>query len=273
MVQRLINYGANVNNEDSIGQTALFYSAREGHREVSEVLINNGADPNKQDKKHQTPYHLAKKNNKTEVMDLLVSHGVTPIKDMPTEKGKAGKKGGNKKKVDNQFEPRRYVLMTYSDGVWKHLTAEELKNFMASNGEVAKYLRDPGKLQSLKTSTVTPTMNLQDHWDKAAKKIVGHLWKMSGAVHFQNPVDVVGLNIPDYYEVVKKPMDLGTIKNKLATCEYNNCKEFIDDVELVFSNCILYNEEASDYGALAIKLREEFRKQCQVYSLDYYMTR
>lgn len=272
MAQRLISHGANVNSEDSIGQTALFYSAREGHREVSEVLINNGADPNKQDKKHQTPYHLARKNNKTEVMDLLVSRGVTLIKDTPIEKGKIGKKGGNKKKVDNQFEPKKYVLMTYHDGIWKQLAAEELKEFMANNGEIAKYLRDPGKIQSLKLPTVTP-MNLQDHWDKAAKKIIGHLWKMSGAIHFHSPVDVVGLNIPDYKEVVKKPMDLGTIKDKLAAYEYNNCKEFMDDVELIFSNCILYNEEASDYGALAIKFREEFRKQCQVYSLDYYMAR
>jgi len=273
MAQRLISFGANVNSEDSIGQTALFYSAREGHRKVSEVLINNGAIPGKQDKKHQTPYHLAKKNNRQEVMDLLVSHGVIPIKDVPVEKGKSGKKSGNKKKPESLSEPKKYVLMVYHDNAWKHLSPEELKEFMAKNTEVAKYLRDPAKVQSLKTPPVPPMGNLQDHWDKAAKKIMAHLWKMAGAVHFHNPVDAVALNIPDYFDVIKKPMDMSTIRTKLATCQYNNCKEFVDDVGLIFSNCISYNEEASDYGGLAIKFREEFRKQCQLYSLDYYMTK
>eukprot|EP00826_Nyctotherus_ovalis_P060548 TRINITY_DN850_c0_g2_i14.p1 TRINITY_DN850_c0_g2~~TRINITY_DN850_c0_g2_i14.p1 ORF type:complete len:274 (-),score=75.18 TRINITY_DN850_c0_g2_i14:141-962(-) len=273
MAQKLISRGAEVNSEDTIGQTALFYSAREGHREVSEVLIRNKALVNKQDKRHQTPYHLAKKNNRIEVMNLLVSHGGGPAHDASIEKGKGVKKGGNKRKFDNLAEPKRYVLMMYEDGIWKHLNAEELKAFMASNAEMAKYLRDPMQVQDLKTPPAASLTNLQDHWDKAAKKIIAHLWKMSGANHFQQPVDVVALNIPDYHDVIKHPMDLGTIKNKLATCQYNNCKEFVNDVELVFSNCILYNEEASDYGALAVRFREEFRKQCQIYSMDYYMPR
>ena len=41
MVQRLLSYGSNVNNEDVNGQTALFYSAREGHKEVCEDVIFN----------------------------------------------------------------------------------------------------------------------------------------------------------------------------------------------------------------------------------------
>ena len=71
MVQRLLSYGSNVNNEDVNGQTALFYSAREGHKEVCELLINNGALPNHHDKNRQTPMYLAKKGNNTEVYCFL----------------------------------------------------------------------------------------------------------------------------------------------------------------------------------------------------------
>jgi hypothetical protein len=37
---------------------------------------------------------------------------------------------------------------------------------------------------------------------------------------FAYPVDTVMLNIPDYPEVVKNPMDLGTVADKMRTKEY-----------------------------------------------------
>jgi len=40
-------------------------------------------------------------------------------------------------------------------------------------------------------------------------------------------------------------MDFGTIKLKLREHQYLNMKNFLEDVELVFNNCILYNGEAS----------------------------
>eukprot|EP00826_Nyctotherus_ovalis_P029415 TRINITY_DN2323_c0_g1_i6.p1 TRINITY_DN2323_c0_g1~~TRINITY_DN2323_c0_g1_i6.p1 ORF type:complete len:273 (+),score=79.25 TRINITY_DN2323_c0_g1_i6:521-1339(+) len=270
MAKRLIELGADVNNEDAIGQTALFYSAREGHKDLCELLINKGALVDKYDKKQQTPYHLARKNNRIAVMELLVKYGATPVKDLPDGRIKPGRKPGNKRKPTDQYESKKYILMGYHEGVWKQLEGASLQNFLASSTEVAKYLRNPEQLQNLNIPTIPPT-NLQDHWDKAAKKILAHLWRQVGAAHFHDPVDAVALKIPDYYEVIKRPMDLGTIKTKLTTCEYGSCKEFVDDVELVFDNCVAYNEEDSDYGMLAIRLKEEFRKQCQLYSLDYYM--
>lgn len=57
------------------------------------------------------------------------------------------------------------------------------------------------------------------------------------------------LEIPDYFEVVKHPMDFGTIKNKLALNQYRGgLQEFIDDINLTFDNCIKYNGENSNVG-------------------------
>jgi E1A/CREB-binding protein len=58
---------------------------------------------------------------------------------------------------------------------------------------------------------------------------------------FKQPVDPVDLNLPDYFDVVKKPMDLGTVKKKLDNSVYRDIDEFIGDVRLVFDNAILYN--------------------------------
>jgi hypothetical protein len=67
------------------------------------------------------------------------------------------------------------------------------------------------------------------------------LWKVKDAEIFHKPVDPIELGIPDYFDIIKHPMDFSTIKRKLNKNQYTKCKEFCDDMELVFNNCILYN--------------------------------
>ncbi|XP_058093851.1 transcription factor GTE8-like isoform X3 [Magnolia sinica] len=58
---------------------------------------------------------------------------------------------------------------------------------------------------------------------------------------FNSPVDVVKLNLPDYFTVIKNPMDLGTIKSKMASLAYSSPLGFAADVRLTFSNAMTYN--------------------------------
>jgi len=51
--------------------------------------------------------------------------------------------------------------------------------------------------------------------------------------------------LQDYYDIIKTPMDLGTIKNKLDTGAYTNPWEYCDDVWLMFDNAWLYNKKNS----------------------------
>ena len=60
---------------------------------------------------------------------------------------------------------------------------------------------------------------------------------------FPIPVDPVALQIPDYFDVVKEPMDLSTIKEKLNNGDYKDPWEFVDDVWLMFNNAWLYNRK------------------------------
>jgi hypothetical protein len=57
---------------------------------------------------------------------------------------------------------------------------------------------------------------------------------------FRKPVDPAADNVPNYFTVVKKPMDLGTIQTKLFAREYNTAAEFEADVRQIFSNCYEY---------------------------------
>lgn len=58
---------------------------------------------------------------------------------------------------------------------------------------------------------------------------------------FNAPVDPVRDGAIGYFDVVKNPMDFGTIRIKLDTNDYESIKDFEKDMDLVFSNCFLYN--------------------------------
>ncbi|KAL4229708.1 hypothetical protein ACF0H5_010096 [Mactra antiquata] len=75
---------------------------------------------------------------------------------------------------------------------------------------------------------------------------------------FRQPVDPVALQIPDYYEIVRKPMDLSTIKRKLDTGQYKDPWEYVDDVWLMFDNAWVYNKKSSRVYKFCTKLSEVF---------------
>lgn len=75
---------------------------------------------------------------------------------------------------------------------------------------------------------------------------------------FRQPVDPELLQIPDYYTIIKKPMDLSTIKRKLDTGVYSDPWQYVDDVRLMFDNAWLYNKKNSKVYKFATKLSEIF---------------
>jgi hypothetical protein len=77
-------------------------------------------------------------------------------------------------------------------------------------------------------------------------KIVCGMFAKPESYAFRAPVDWKGLGLLDYPEVVKKPMDLGTVKNKLETAQYQTVEEVAADIRLVWSNCMLYNRDGSE---------------------------
>ncbi|WFD21042.1 hypothetical protein MCAP1_003297 [Malassezia caprae] len=46
---------------------------------------------------------------------------------------------------------------------------------------------------------------------------------------------------PDYYDVIKNPMDLGTMQKKLRSGQYKTKAQFAHDLNLIWDNCLVYN--------------------------------
>lgn len=81
------------------------------------------------------------------------------------------------------------------------------------------------------------------------------------AQFFYTPVDPVALNIPTYFQIIKKPMDLGTIMTKLENNAYEKASEFKEDVQLIFKNCYKFNPEGEFVHDCGRKLEEVFNKK------------
>ena len=52
------------------------------------------------------------------------------------------------------------------------------------------------------------------------KNYISVIEKERNAFIFLEPVDYVGMNLPDYPQIIKHPMDLGTIKKKINDNKY-----------------------------------------------------
>jgi hypothetical protein len=85
-----------------------------------------------------------------------------------------------------------------------------------------------------------------------SKKHSGYAWP------FYKPVDAKMLGLHDYHDIIKKPMDLGTVKRKMDDREYKTAAEFEADVRLIFSNCYKYNPPDHDVVIMARKLQDVF---------------
>ena len=75
---------------------------------------------------------------------------------------------------------------------------------------------------------------------------------------FLEPVNPEKLNIPDYFNIVKEPIDLGTIEKKLLDGIYLNSESFANDVRKVWSNSLLYNPSFSNIYNMTLEISKYF---------------
>lgn len=113
----------------------------------------------------------------------------------------------------------------------------------------------PDCLESLRKANGS-SIPLSPHLEFCQKLLLVKLMKHRNAWPFLEPVDPIEHNVPDYFDVVKTPMDFGTIAQRLKNNKYSNMTSFISAICLVFDNAILYNGDDSTFGKHAVKLRE-----------------
>ncbi|RDL31876.1 Bromodomain-containing protein [Venustampulla echinocandica] len=99
----------------------------------------------------------------------------------------------------------------------------------------------------------------QEELYEAAEKVLSELKAMT---EYSAPflTRVNKREAPDYYNIIKHPMDLGTMTKKLKTLTYKSKAEFVADLDLIWGNCLKYN---ADIGHALRRNANSMRKEAE----------
>ncbi|XP_039655587.1 E3 ubiquitin-protein ligase TRIM33 isoform X4 [Perca fluviatilis] len=81
---------------------------------------------------------------------------------------------------------------------------------------------------------------------RKCERLLLHIFCHELSVGFRKPVPS---SVPNYYKIIKHPMDLKKVKKRLqlrSSQHYQSIQEFVSDMRLVFTNCANYNEVGSE---------------------------
>ncbi|CAO2656049.1 Nn.00g048520.m01.CDS01 [Neocucurbitaria sp. VM-36] len=67
--------------------------------------------------------------------------------------------------------------------------------------------------------------------------------------------------VPDYYDIIKEPMALSTIKSKVTQKEYKNFSEFVRDLALIPHNAQVYNRQDSQAYVDALEVKKVIERE------------
>ena len=76
------------------------------------------------------------------------------------------------------------------------------------------------------------------------------LRKNKNAWPFKQPVDPIALNIPNYLDIIKQPMDLQTVERNLKRKAYATPTQFHADIGKIIRNSYQFNKNNPDFCKL-----------------------
>uniref|UniRef100_A0A2N9EV55 Bromo domain-containing protein n=1 Tax=Fagus sylvatica TaxID=28930 RepID=A0A2N9EV55_FAGSY len=166
-------------------------------------------------------------------------------------------------KVDTLEQRVNEIEQFYSSKSKKQLSASKASSIVKDKDKekhipsIKKQQQDASRREAAAAKRM---LELMRQFGTILRQIMQHKW----AWPFMEPVDVEGLKLHDYYEVIDKPMDFSTIKNQMEAKDgtgYKNVREICADVRLVFKNAMKYNDERSDVHVMAKTLLEKFEEK------------
>ncbi|XP_076615026.1 bromodomain-containing protein 3-like isoform X2 [Chaetodon auriga] len=157
--------------------------------------------------------------------------------------------------VPTQFSPKKTGLKQKAGASLSDLS--ESKRRRGNSGQVIS----PPRKELLPQESEQDRLSEQLRYcsdilkEMLSKKHAAYAWP------FYKPVDAQALQLHDYHDIIKFPMDLSTVKKKMDGREYLDAQAFAADVRLIFSNCYKYNPPHLDVVAQARKLQSVFEKR------------
>ena len=129
-----------------------------------------------------------------------------------------------KKRDDHGRSGKTVFKLVYMNdkGETQDLTEEDIRQLTKDNPTLESYLVSP---ESIPLSVLEQASS--ETWQKTATKLLNQISRLKNSVWFSEPVDPVKYNIMDYFDIISRPMDLGTLKKKLQHNCYLTHEEFM----------------------------------------------
>ncbi|KAJ1674975.1 hypothetical protein EV182_002188, partial [Spiromyces aspiralis] len=105
-------------------------------------------------------------------------------------------------------------------------------------------------ISSFRGNPANSTRTLQSTLERLIRKFI----KKDAYAMFLEPVDTSV--VTDYLDVIKHPMDFGTMKKRVESRHYTSIDQFKSDFLLVCRNCQLYNAPTTRYYKCASRIEE-----------------
>lgn len=100
----------------------------------------------------------------------------------------------------------------------------------------------------------------QEELYEAAEKV---LMELKAMTEYSTPFlqRVNKRDAPDYHHIIKNPMDIGSMIKKLKGLQYKSKRDFVGDLNLIWSNCLSYNNDPNHpLRKKALYMRKETEK-------------
>lgn len=192
-------------------------------------MVEHNCNINKIDQNKHTAFFFAKQNNHQDLINFLLSKNAIATKDgivtkNDLQKLKKGKKLTSEHSVLTNTKKKKslkakdsqkfaYHLVFHDEDNQQHiLSPQDFEEFKGKFPTIGSCILNP---ELILENDVVLTRLKHDNWRSNARKILDLLWKCKDAKLFHHPVDPVALKIPDYLQVIKRPMDFSTIRRKL----------------------------------------------------------
>lgn len=185
------------------------------------------------------------------------------LEESPTDGDRAPKKirlkydeNAHLQKIEKELKEERQKRKTVEDE--NQNLKQEVKSLRKQIAELSKTAQGG--------STTVPIIQgydtyITDERLRKAHQALISIMKHKFAYVFNEPVDPGKLALPDYFSIIKTPMDFGLIKRKLEGLAYSNLDDFVVDMNLVFSNAKNYNGPGTDVWSMADTLEKMFEKK------------
>ncbi|ELQ75376.1 Histone acetyltransferase SAGA/ADA, catalytic subunit PCAF/GCN5 [Trachipleistophora hominis] len=131
-------------------------------------------------------------------------------------------------------------------------------------------LRDPPNFDDIKTVWDIPGLReaklTEEMLSQTTKKlknvfryIISDIRTDTHAWPFLQPVNEK--EVPDYYQIIKTPMDISKIEQNVEDDKYESLEVFEQDFALIFKNCYIYNAPSTTYCKCAHVLEKRFKER------------